>query len=99
MNGAPSNKRPNLPPDSPVMDGVLAGLLLLCRATGTPTLALLAHGYKGSGADAEALDTSRALATAASGILDCAFSGVAIRSWEQPSARMAVDASGDMLYV
>ena len=75
FNGACSNRRPGFPADTVVPDGLLAALLHFFRAGGTPTLALLAPGFRTRcvTGDAEALEVARTLAAAACGTLDCAF--------------------------
>jgi hypothetical protein len=59
LNGASAAGLPSLPADTLVSDGLLASLLHFCRAGGTPTLALLAPGFRvrlpGSAVDDEAV--------------------------------------------
>ena len=59
LNGASAAGLPALPADTVLSDGLLASLLHFCRAGGTPTLALLAPGFRvrlpGSAVDDEAV--------------------------------------------
>jgi hypothetical protein len=94
LNGA-SHKRPGFPPDMQLLDGVLAALLHLCRAAGTPTVALLAEGTAQATED-DARDTSRALAAATCGILGCGFTSAS--RWEAPRERGS-GAGDTMMYL
>lgn len=97
FHGGQSNKRPGFPEDTPLQDGILAGLLHLCRAAGTPTLALLAQGFPRQ-SEEDACEVARALAAAACGTLDCGFAAGAAAKWapREPSVSEGDDA---MLYV
>ena len=96
LNGA-QHKRPGFPPDMQLLDGVLAALLHLCRAAGTPTVALLAEGTS-QASEEETRDTARALAAATCGILGCGFSSAS--RWAAPRERGS-GAGGDtsLMYV
>jgi hypothetical protein len=72
FNGASSRKRPGFPATAPVPCGVLAALLHLSRAAGTPTLALLAPAHRSLTAE-EAGECARILAVAICGELGCGF--------------------------
>jgi len=74
FSGASRGERPAFPPDAAVEDGFLAALLHVARASGTPTLALLAPAHKARRSDVEEVtDVCRLLAAAAARELDCAF--------------------------
>lgn len=91
FNGASSNRRPGFPADTVVPDGLLAALLHFSRAGGTPTLALLAPGFRTRcvTGDAEALEVARTLAAAACGTLDCAFAPERLSAVDAPLAGFA----------
>lgn len=98
LNGAPSHKRPGIPEDAPLQDGVLAGMIHICRASGTPTLALLAQGFARQ-PEEDVQDVARALAAATCGVLDCGFSSHAIATWSAPRESGGDADEATLLYV
>ena len=96
LNGASSHKRPGFPPDMPLLDGVLAGLLHVCQAAGTPTVALLAEGTA-QATEEDVGDTARALAAAACGIMGCGFTSDG--RWAAPRERGSGSGDASMMYV
>ena len=101
FNGASSRKRPGFPAATPVPDGLLAGLLNIARASGTPTLALLAPAHLLRSQSAECLEIARTCAIALCGYLDCASGDVVatLRPGETASGEGSRAAPPSLMYV